>query len=162
METDKSLAILCKYLYIIYALTMLMQMAYQTMLFGMLAMLAAVIMTYAKRSAAKGTVYETHFQWMLRTFWIGGGVYLPLVTLIGFCIIYPSIDLEKLQNAILSGEVTDTTQIADMVMQDNRALMWTAMLGTMGPFLLWWLWRCWKGYKALQAGKPIDKVMSWL
>ena len=52
----------------------------------------AVIMNYAKRSDARGTWLESHFNWQLRTFWLAalcfvliGLVSLPLsVVLIGF------------------------------------------------------------------------------
>lgn len=161
-NNDKNLGTLCKYLYGIYALTMIMQMALDTMLVGMLGMLVALIITYVKQPSAKGTPYETHIQWMLRTFWIGGGVYLPVVTVIGFLFVYPSIDTNAIQESLLSGEITDPNQIYDILLRDNKMLMIGSALATMGPFMAWWLWRCWKGYKALKDGKAVENVMSWL
>ncbi len=46
----------------------------------------AVIMNYARRSAVRGTLLESHFRWQIRTFWyavlagivIGGGSFLLL------------------------------------------------------------------------------------
>ncbi|MBO9331156.1 hypothetical protein C1I89_26590 [Achromobacter pulmonis] len=34
-----------------------------------IATLAAVVLMYVKRSDAAGTVYASHFDWLLRTFW---------------------------------------------------------------------------------------------
>lgn len=36
---------------------------------GGLATLAAVILAYVKRGDAAGTIYASHFDWVLRTFW---------------------------------------------------------------------------------------------
>ncbi|MGH8229357.1 MAG: DUF4870 family protein [Steroidobacteraceae bacterium] len=60
-------------------------------LFG-LPSIVAVIMNYARRSAVRGTVLESHFRWQIRTFWFGllfscivVAVSMPLMlVLIGF------------------------------------------------------------------------------
>ncbi|NLY26394.1 MAG: hypothetical protein GX049_02415 [Alcaligenaceae bacterium] len=36
-----------------------------------IATIAAVVLAYLKRSDAAGTVYATHFDWVIRTFWWG-------------------------------------------------------------------------------------------
>jgi len=36
-----------------------------------IATLAAIILAYVKRSDAAGTVYASHFDWVLKTFWWG-------------------------------------------------------------------------------------------
>ncbi|MFN4327421.1 MAG: DUF4870 family protein [Limnobacter sp.] len=33
--------------------------------------LIALILCYIKRPEAAGTIYESHFQWLIRTFWFG-------------------------------------------------------------------------------------------
>ncbi|PZN35012.1 MAG: hypothetical protein DIU71_01105 [Proteobacteria bacterium] len=60
-------------------------------LFG-LPSIVAVIMNYARRSAVRGTLLESHFRWQIRTFWfvalfafIVWAVSLPLMlVLVGF------------------------------------------------------------------------------
>jgi uncharacterized membrane protein len=52
--------------------------------------LVGVIINYVKRDAARGTVYESHFEWQIRTFWWGLlwavlGVLLAVV-LVGFVV----------------------------------------------------------------------------
>lgn len=61
----------------------------------------AVIMSYARRSAAYGTFLESHFRWQIRTFWIAmliavalWIVTLPLkLVLIGFPLFYLGLTL---------------------------------------------------------------------
>jgi uncharacterized membrane protein len=55
---------------------------------GSLPSIVAVVMNYARRSAARGTYLESHFRWQLRTFWfavlwafVSG---LALISIIGF------------------------------------------------------------------------------
>jgi len=56
----------------------------------------AVIMNYARRSEARGTFLESHFQWQIRTFWFAllwaivvGAVSFPLlIVLVGFATFY--------------------------------------------------------------------------
>ena len=48
--------------------------------------LAGLILAYIKRPEAEGTIYASHFEWNIRTFWIGliGVVIsLPLLLLFG-------------------------------------------------------------------------------
>lgn len=35
---------------------------------------AAVIMNYIKRAEATGTIYQSHFDWQIRTFWWAFGI----------------------------------------------------------------------------------------
>jgi uncharacterized membrane protein len=44
--------------------------------------IAAIIVNYVKRPAVAGTVYESHFNWQIRTFWIGlAGMVVAVVTM---------------------------------------------------------------------------------
>lgn len=54
--------------------------------------IAAVIINYVKRDEVRGTIAESHFEWQIRTFWIGvilsvlGVITMPV--LIGFVILF--------------------------------------------------------------------------
>jgi uncharacterized membrane protein len=54
---------------------------------GSLPSIVAVVMNYARRSAARGTYLDSHFRWQLRTFWFAVLwtclAILALVTIIG-------------------------------------------------------------------------------
>lgn len=53
--------------------------------------LIGVIINYVKRQDVKGTLYESHFEWQIRTFWFGlGGVllgWLLTIILIGYVVL---------------------------------------------------------------------------
>ena len=54
--------------------------------------IVGVIINYVKRDDARGTVYESHFDWQIRTFWWGLlwaviGVVLA-IALVGFAILF--------------------------------------------------------------------------
>jgi uncharacterized membrane protein len=54
--------------------------------------IVGVIINYVKRDDARGTVYESHFDWQIRTFWWGllwavVGIVLAML-LVGFAILF--------------------------------------------------------------------------
>lgn len=61
-ERERSLRTLTHVLYALYAVHWLT---------GGLTILTAIIINYVKRGDAAGTPYEPHFEWQIRTFWIG-------------------------------------------------------------------------------------------
>jgi uncharacterized membrane protein len=86
---------LITYTHVIYALHALAVLTAATVVGGFicgLPSIVAVIMNYARRSAARGTFLESHFTWQIRTFWFAlfwalliWAVALPLlIVLIGF------------------------------------------------------------------------------
>lgn len=150
------------YLYATLAASMALQMSFTTMLPGMIAMIIIVFIAYQQRRKNKDNYLASHFDWMIRTFWIGGGVYLPLLTLLGAIYLHQTLDLAPLQNAILSGSVQDPQQMMDMLMTQQGGLMTKIMLLTTIPFMGWWLWRCWKGFKALRIKTAVTNVKSWV
>ncbi|HZZ11544.1 MAG TPA: hypothetical protein VFE79_12715 [Paraburkholderia sp.] len=64
MESDRerSLRTLTHVLYALYAVHWLT---------GGISILIAVIINYVKRADVVGTQYEAHFEWQIRTFWMG-------------------------------------------------------------------------------------------
>ena len=54
--------------------------------------LVAIIINYVKRDDARGTIYESHFDWQIKTFWIGLAIaivgFITMFILIGFVILF--------------------------------------------------------------------------
>jgi uncharacterized membrane protein len=55
--------------------------------------IVGVVVNYVKRDDARGTVYESHFEWQIRTFWWGllwgvVGVLLVIVFGLGFLVMF--------------------------------------------------------------------------
>src|SRR5690606_31925743 len=71
---------LCTAVYICYIIGMLMQFHLYSSILGSAIILCVLVFAYVKRKETKGTLFESHFQWMIRSFWIGGAVYLPVAT----------------------------------------------------------------------------------
>ncbi|MGU3496941.1 DUF4870 family protein [Xanthobacteraceae bacterium A53D] len=60
-------------------ITMITYILYAIGYFVGITMLVGLIVAYMKRGDAAGTIYESHFTWLIRTFWIG-----LIVGIIGF------------------------------------------------------------------------------
>ena len=62
--------------------------------FGITA-IVGICVNYLKRDAVKGTIYESHFLWQIKTFWIGLVIFfvgwLTAIFLVGFFFIVGSI-----------------------------------------------------------------------
>jgi uncharacterized membrane protein len=52
-------------------LTMVTYILYAASVFVGLTAIVAVIINYVKRDETRGTIYESHFNWQIRTFWWG-------------------------------------------------------------------------------------------
>jgi uncharacterized membrane protein len=163
----------CSALYAVYAASMLMQLTPYTMLAGSAALLGAVVMAYITRGKAGDTFYESHMQWLIRTFWIGGVVYMPILTILASITVMFVVDLSEVKSAVQAaaleqhpGGESDSSIVVNTVLQSvmdrsGSTIMLIAVLFTL-PVFGWWLWRCWKGYSLLKQGKPVTDVMRWV
>ena len=154
---------LCRMLYGIFAFSLVLQFGNMwSALVGSLAVIAGIILVYMERKKARGSLYENHLHWLVRTFWIGGAVYMPVVTVLGSIVFLTMADTTVLMQSVNSPELQVNAQdLAQKFITTNMGLLRWTMLGFMAPFGIWWLWRCWYGFKRLSEGKPIPNVMSW-
>jgi uncharacterized membrane protein len=167
---------ICALLYAAYLVGAAVQVSPAGAVIGSVAIVIAVCVAYAKRAAAKDTPFESHLRWLIRTFWIGGGVYVPVLTLIATIAIYVQIDYNLLAtkmidagadaDAFASGDPAKAEaaagQFMAILMQQYGGMMRTAALAVTLPFVAWWISRLWRGYAALKAGKPVEKVARWI
>ena len=95
---DPSLVTYTHVIYALHALSVLIGVTSAATIVGSfvfgLPSIVAVIMNYARRSDARGTHLESHFDWQIRTFWfallwlvVAGVISLPLVLLLGLGIV---------------------------------------------------------------------------
>lgn len=163
----------CSALYAVYAASLLMQVTPYTIVLGAIALLVALIMAYITHTKAGGTIYASHMQWLVRTFWIGGGVYLPVLTIFATIAVMCVVDMSELKSAIEAAALeqhpaaeSDNSIIVNAVLKDlmeksGGTIILITVIFTL-PFIGWWLWRCWKGFSLLQQGKPVTDVMRWI
>lgn len=73
-------------------LTMITYILYGLSMFVGLTGIVAIVINYIKREEARGTIYESHFTWQIRTFWWGllwaviG--FVTMFVLVGFAILF--------------------------------------------------------------------------
>jgi uncharacterized membrane protein len=152
---------LCASLYAVYAISLLMECFTWTALPGSIAAIIAVILAYAYRDDARGTPFESHLQWMIRTFWIGGAVYLPVATVVTSAALYMMVDWNSVLQTLEQSPASDPMTIMTSVMDANYGKFMAAALAVFVPFGAWWLWRCWQGYEKLKDAKPMENLKRW-
>ncbi len=159
-DTTKKQKDLCKTLYGLLALSAFMQFSEQTLLIGLIAMITTLWIASKKRKTSAGTIFQSHYQWMQRTFWIGTGVIIPIAVVISTVLIICFTDILQALSNISSG-VVSMNQI-DQYMNERMGKISLYISVTTIPTLIWWVRRCWNGFKLLKEDKPVEKVMSWL
>jgi uncharacterized membrane protein len=85
-KTSEELASLKQVTMVVYALQAL------GFLTGGVTAIVAIVVNYVKREDVAGTIYQSHFEWQIKTFWWGllWGVLgmLSLVILVGFAVLF--------------------------------------------------------------------------
>lgn len=155
-------ATLCALLYGIYAASALMQFAPQTVFVGMIAIVVALAVAYVQRDKRPGSIYESHFHWLIRTFWIGGSVYMPVITLIGATFLYFRMDYTFLVGHLTDDAMSNAEEAERLFWEANGNLILYTSYVSIAPVVLWWLWRTAKGYRHLKRNEAVSNVLSWL
>lgn len=155
----------CTAVYAIFVVAMiapLLFVGYVSMAVSFAALTIAIIVAYAKQDEARGTVYESHIRWLIRTFWIGGGIYLPILTLIGSVYIFRHLDYQIFTTAAQNGAAATPAEVATIMAQHYKGLFINTTRVTGGIFTLWWVLRCLSGYLVLRRNKAIANPTSWI
>ncbi len=161
-QTDvKDMVNLCTALYICNIIAALTQFSLYTSAFGIVVALCILIFAYIKRAEFRSTMFESHFNWMIRSFWIGGSVYLPIVTIIGTGVFLYMSDLQKVIDASIEGE-KDQTYLMALLYESNAELLYNMMFVTVSLFAVWWTWRMLRGLVFILKQQPVTKVNSWI
>ena len=127
---------------------------------GIAILFAFLLVRIGKRR--KHPILSTHYRWLYRTFWIGMGVYLTIISLLMLAIAAPAVDTTSLTDAMLSGNMMSVDQMNDLVIAKQPASNKVMLAALGGVFGLWWLWRCAKGMYALYNQKAVSNIDSWL
>ncbi|MCK5556064.1 MAG: hypothetical protein KAI76_07495 [Alphaproteobacteria bacterium] len=165
MEKDKNIIDykkLCITLYGVYALSAVLQFFFETVLLGIIALVIAYILTAVNRARAKDTIYDSHFQWLSRTFWIGGGVIVPAAAVIAAILIWNLTDIAFLASSMRGDDPAAMMSGIQSYMDNNMTKVSLITMATIVPTAIWWIRRCWVGYVLVKVGKPVENVKSWL
>ncbi len=154
----------CVMIYVLYALSSILQFHETTLIPGLLAIITALILNTSNKTQeeAKGTIFESHLRWARRTFYIGTLVLLPIAIIISSGLILAFTNIGSVANTtpVENSEVFMNAIYAFLSKDIKTVILLT--LVTMTPLLFWWLKRCWIGYKFLQEDKPVENINSWL
>jgi uncharacterized membrane protein len=151
---------LCTAIYIFNIVCMLMQFHLWTIAPGMVGLLC--IFTYAniKQRETKGTIFESHFRWIVRTFWIGSFYYMILAIAKSAYFLMNS-DLSMVMDAVREGE-TNKLYFLELAYEKNADLALKSYFFVLGSFTLWWAWRALRGVYFIRKGAELPKVTSWI
>ena len=124
----------------------------------------AIVQCYRRKHQVAETFFADHYRWLIRTFWIGTGVLMPLATILAVCIVWKYSDMEYLKG-LFSGAFFGLEALEAKIYEYYRAnikVMIMAVLPTGGAVLLWWYIRLLKGYKRLKQELHLPYVGTWL
>jgi uncharacterized membrane protein len=152
---------LCMALYAVFGLSCVMQFSITAILAATAAMTVALVLASIYRRKTKGTFYETHFQWLVRTFWIGGAVYMPFITVAAAIIMYSEMDQSAMIEAMQNGE-TDHMALAEILIKANQGVFSMLYLSLFLPFTGWWIYRCVAGVRRLMRKEAMPDPLRWI
>jgi uncharacterized membrane protein len=147
--------------YAVFALSMLMQFTSVTIIPGTILIVIALLMVYDRRKKLPGQDLESHATWLIRTFWIGGTLWLPLLTVAGSVVFAINMDLSEIAAANDRGEILNEQQIMSVMMNENGPLLKNTFYSVAGIFSLWWLCRLWQGFNALRRGQEVKNPQRY-
>ena len=148
-------------LYVIYAVSGAVILVPALTLPAAVAILFAFLLVRIEKRR-KHPILSTHYRWLYRTFWIGMGVYLTIITLAMAAIAAPALDVTPFENAIMNGTMMTPEEINTTLLAQQPASSKYMMIALGGVFALWWLWRCGVGMAALYRQQAVAKPDSWL
>lgn len=146
-------------LYSIYAVGGVVALMPSQTLPAAIALTLAFMLTRMKKRE-KHPVLASHYQWLYRSFWLGMGVYLSVITVVMLAVAAPAIDTDGFLDAMMNGQMTTTEQMNDYLLarQPQQNIYIFVALG--GVFALWWAWRCGHGMLRLWQQQRISKPKS--
>lgn len=112
-----------------------------------LTLLVAVIVNYAKREEVKGTIYESHFDWQIATFW---RALLIAVALFAFGVIYMFVAMGGTMMGMMHGGGADVDMSFGIL---ETLIMLIVPLGSVA-LLVYFIYRVVKGWLRLNENRP--------
>lgn len=164
IEKEKEIKDYCIALYLMYPLSLICQFFETTMFFGLLLFLFSWLFnSYQKsRKELKDSVFENHLRWLLRTFYISTGVFMPISAVIAAILTFKFVDINTLLNSVTPENSMSIINSVDSFMHNEMQKMTIISMITFSPVIIWCGRRYWIGFKKLQDNKPIENITSWM
>lgn len=137
------------------------------LVFTSIATIFALIIAYAKRSHAEGTIYHSHFHWMIRTFWIGGAVYMPVMTVVFVIVAYAQLPVNEIVAQIYDPTLDTSDPEAMRALSKRLTTTYGPTINRismicMAPFAGWWILRQLRGLVLAVRKQEVTRVKTWL
>lgn len=149
-------------LYGLYVISTFMQFSAPLAIPGLGIFCIAYVMNLRGRKHAAGTAYESHMRWLLRTFYIGTCLLLPVSAIIAQIVPLSTTDISGFVAAIDTSDPAVVSAMLNAYLEANATQAFTIFAVFLAPATIWMLWRWWTGGTRAQAGQPIENPTAWL
>lgn len=147
-------------IYIISGISAIAQFFSITVLPGLCFLVLAFFMVKAQRITAKNTIYASHVEWTARTLSIGTFVLFPLALCVAVYFLWKSTDIEALKATIVvKADDNDPSSLINFIteyIKGNTQRVADVTTKSLALPVLWWVRRCWVGYRCAKESLPID------
>lgn len=160
-----------QYYYLVFAVTMVMMWipVFLVTLTGSIALMVTTYRCYKYRKniEIKGSFVDNHYHWLIRTFWIGTGLVMPLATMTALVIVIKNLDMSYMQNMVIYNELAEfrydkVQEKFHAYFEENMRAFLTAIVPAIGFIVFWWYGRLIKGYRRMRKALHMTNVKSWL
>jgi len=134
-------------------------------LVSMLLLTLIALFGHYKLKFEKDSPLFAHYQWLVRTLWIGMGVFLPISTVFAVGITWKYSDKTAIK-AIFDAPDSDELvlqQAFESFQSANNMMIITIFVIFWGLVFAWLYTRLWRGYKGLKSGSDFKfkDVRTW-
>jgi len=134
-------------------------------LISMLLFTLIALFGHYKLKFEKESPLFTHYQWLVRTLWIGMGVLLPIATVFAIGITWKYSDKTAIKAIFDAPDSDDAalSQAFESFQHANGTMTIIIFLVLWGLVFAWFYTRLWRGYKGLQSGADFKfkDVRTW-
>lgn len=149
-------------LYGLYVIGTFMQFSVPLAIPGLVLFTVAYFMNLSGKKRAAGTPYESHMRWLLRTFYIGTCLLLPISAIIAQVVLLSTTDISGYTAALDTGDPAVISAMMSAYLEANATQATIIFTAFLAPVTLWMLWRWWKGGTLAQNAKPVENVTAWI
>lgn len=132
---------------------------------SMLLLLLIALFGHYKLKFETASPLFIHYQWLIRTLWIGMAVFLPLSTLLAIGVVWKYSDKTAIQAIFNAPDSDDAVlyQAFESFQNANGTMAIIVFAICWGGVFAWVYTRLWRGYNGLKSGQDFQfkNVRTW-
>ncbi len=153
---------LCMALYMITAAGGISQMFNEAIVTCIVLMVIVWFILKIQQTAAKGTIYASHAEWIARTISIAGTVLFPIALIVAAFILWRTLDIATLKKNLADENPEIAMHAVQNFMDANSDRILHVSDRACLPPTIWWVWRCVTGFWRAKNSVAIDYPRSWV